>query len=350
MTLPVSIVRDAALPSRVTVNGCRVAFVKVNKPEANQSNPNSEAKYSIVLLIPAAAQNEINTLMGIQWEVCQKEMGQQATNVWQQMQAQDKLAIHNGVTKAGQAGFDGMFFVNASAKAERPPKLFHKFLDPQTGGVQVLMVPQTVIYSGCYANVQINFWQQNNEHGRRVNAEVLAVQFAADGEAFAAGAEADTSVFGGVAAPAAPGFGAPQGYVDPQQPGAGSPQGYGMPPGQPQQQAPQGYGQPQQQAPQGYGQPQQQAPQGYGQPQQQAPQGYGAPAAPGGYGMPPGAPQQQAPQGYGQPQQQAPQGYGAPAAPGGYGQPQPGAFPGQPQPGAFPGQPQPGAFPGQFTV
>ena len=367
--LPVSVVRDANMPSRVTVNGARLAFVKLDRPVVPANNPTGEPKFGVVVLIPATAQQEIQALYGVQWEVCQKEMGQQAANIWQQMQAQDKLAIHDGRTKAGQAGFDGAFFINASAKAERPPKLFHKYLDSQTGQVQVLNVPQSVIYSGCYANVQLNFWQQNNEHGKRVNAEVLAVQFAEDGEAFAAGAEADISAFSGVQAPTAPGFGAPPqgtypgaapqqgmppgapqgayggapqpgaypGAAQPPQgayPGAAPQQGYGMPPGAPQPNPyPGAAAQPtpypgavQGMAPQqGYGASQQGMPPGAPQ------QGYGA--APGqgmapqqGYGMPPGAPQQGMAPGYGAPQ------HGMPSGAGG--------FPGAPVPGA------PGGYPG----
>jgi len=43
------------------------------------------------------------------------------------------------------------------------------------------------IYSGCYANVKIQIWAQANQHGRRVNAKLVAIQFAGDGEAWDAG-------------------------------------------------------------------------------------------------------------------------------------------------------------------
>jgi hypothetical protein len=40
------------------------------------------------------------------------------------------------------------------------------------------------IYGGCYVNVKIGFWVQNNAYGKRVNANLLGVQFAKDGKAF----------------------------------------------------------------------------------------------------------------------------------------------------------------------
>lgn len=38
------------------------------------------------------------------------------------------------------------------------------------------------IYSGCYVNVKVEIWPQSNKWGRRVNAKLLAIQFAGDGE------------------------------------------------------------------------------------------------------------------------------------------------------------------------
>jgi hypothetical protein len=39
-------------------------------------------------------------------------------------------------------------------------------------------------YSGCYANVAIRIWCQDNKWGKRINAEIASVQFLRDGEAF----------------------------------------------------------------------------------------------------------------------------------------------------------------------
>jgi hypothetical protein len=40
------------------------------------------------------------------------------------------------------------------------------------------------IYSGCRVNVKLDFWGQDNQYGKRINATVLAVQFAGDDESF----------------------------------------------------------------------------------------------------------------------------------------------------------------------
>lgn len=44
-----------------------------------------------------------------------------------------------------------------------------------------------VIYAGCYADVLIRLWYQDNKFGKRVNANLNAVKFRADGEPFGEG-------------------------------------------------------------------------------------------------------------------------------------------------------------------
>ena len=41
-------------------------------------------------------------------------------------------------------------------------------------------------YAGCYVNAIIDVWAQNNEYGKRVNAQLNGVQFFGDGEPFGA--------------------------------------------------------------------------------------------------------------------------------------------------------------------
>lgn len=38
------------------------------------------------------------------------------------------------------------------------------------------------IYAGCYVNAKVDVWVQNNQHGKRINCKLLAIQFAGDGE------------------------------------------------------------------------------------------------------------------------------------------------------------------------
>lgn len=43
------------------------------------------------------------------------------------------------------------------------------------------------IYGGCYVNILLRPWFQNNDYGMRLNANLIAVQFVRDGEPFGEG-------------------------------------------------------------------------------------------------------------------------------------------------------------------
>lgn len=50
------------------------------------------------------------------------------------------------------------------------------------------------IYGGCYVNILIRPWAQNNQFGKRVNSNLVAVQFVKDGEAFGEGRISDAEI------------------------------------------------------------------------------------------------------------------------------------------------------------
>lgn len=49
---------------------------------------------------------------------------------------------------------------------------------------QVLDKDKNPIYAGCYVNAKIGLWAQSNKFGKRINANLVAIQFAADGDSF----------------------------------------------------------------------------------------------------------------------------------------------------------------------
>ena len=43
---------------------------------------------------------------------------------------------------------------------------------------------ENLIYSGCRVNAKVEIWGQDNDFGKRINAKLIAVQFAGDDKAF----------------------------------------------------------------------------------------------------------------------------------------------------------------------
>lgn len=50
-------------------------------------------------------------------------------------------------------------------------------------------------YSGCYVNAVLELWAQDNQYGKRINANLLGVQFFKDGQPFGDGVSASADDF-----------------------------------------------------------------------------------------------------------------------------------------------------------
>lgn len=89
---------------------------------------------------------------------------------------QVKTCLRDGDEKAGTSGYENVIFFSASNKVSVP--VVDK--NPSIALTKASGKP----YAGGYVNVSIRLWCQDNKFGKRVNAELKAVQFAADGEPF----------------------------------------------------------------------------------------------------------------------------------------------------------------------
>lgn len=83
-------------------------------------------------------------------------------------------------------GFEGMHALNASNKIR--PLVIDRDLSP-------LAEDDGRPYAGCYVNVSLDCWAQDNQYGKRINFTLSGVQFAADGEAFGGGRPASPGDF-----------------------------------------------------------------------------------------------------------------------------------------------------------
>lgn len=97
----------------------------------------------------------------------------------------DKICLKDG-DDIDYAGYDGCMSLKASNN-KRP-----KILDRDK---TQLSEDDNRLYAGCYVNAVIELWAQNNQYGKRINANLLGVQFFKDGEPFSDGATASDDDF-----------------------------------------------------------------------------------------------------------------------------------------------------------
>lgn len=89
-----------------------------------------------------------------------------------------KRPLRDGSEKDHIDGYgDTVKFISASSK-KRPV-----IVDKGVNAVEGSEIEE-MFYAGCFVNASIRLWVQDNKWGKRVNAQVRAVQFSKDGEAF----------------------------------------------------------------------------------------------------------------------------------------------------------------------
>lgn len=97
----------------------------------------------------------------------------------------DKICLKDG-DESGRDEYAGHYTIKA-ANGKRP-KVLDRDKTPLTED-------DGKPYSGCYVNAVIDLWAQSNSYGRRINANLLGVQFFKDGEPFESGSVADDDDF-----------------------------------------------------------------------------------------------------------------------------------------------------------
>ena len=91
----------------------------------------------------------------------------------------DKLCMKDG----GESAYDGYEgCVSIKSSNNKRPTVLDRDRSP-------LSEDDNRIYSGCYVNAVIDLWPQNNSYGKRINSNLLGVQFMKDGEPFGAGGQ-----------------------------------------------------------------------------------------------------------------------------------------------------------------
>lgn len=86
-------------------------------------------------------------------------------------------------------GYEGMWALSSSRpEAKGRPLVLNLDKSP-------LVAADGKPYAGCYVNANVEFWPQDNNHGKAVRCQLAGVQFLRDGDAFAGGSPANPDDF-----------------------------------------------------------------------------------------------------------------------------------------------------------
>lgn len=156
-------------PAIVKLPNVRLSFPHLFKPHAMEEG--QEPKYSAALLLDNTRHEKL-------LDQIDKLIDRLALDEFKK-KVNFKRCLRDGNEKMDLEGYgDGVSFISANRKTR--PVVVDRDLTPIAGD-------DGKIYAGCYVNATIRLWVQNNQWGKRVNAELRAIQFVKDGESFGAG-------------------------------------------------------------------------------------------------------------------------------------------------------------------
>lgn len=195
----------------VFLSNVRLSFPNIAEPQRRVNDAGKERiSYNAEFIMPESHEGYQN-FMKVYGAMAAEKWKEHAQQIMQMIHADRKLRCYGpGSEKVNKAtfkvydGYEGQMFINAGrdtmpqiVKADGSP------VDPSD-----TLQAQTIarkMYGGCYVNAAVKPWLQDNKYGRGVRCDLIAVQFAADGEAFGAGNVDVSGMFGSAAAPAAGG-------------------------------------------------------------------------------------------------------------------------------------------------
>lgn len=150
--------------TRLILKNVRLSFPSIFK----KSNFNgTEGKYEATFLIPKTDKKTI------------KLINERIEEKLNESKLKSKIPLDKMCLKDGDgveyAGYADHYSLKASSNNR--PTVLNSDKTP-------LVQEDGVIYAGCYVNASIDIWIQNNQYGKRVNANLYGIQFYKDGEPF----------------------------------------------------------------------------------------------------------------------------------------------------------------------
>jgi len=158
---------------QITIKNVRLAFPVLHTAEAFGDSDKKDFSGAFLIAKNDPQIKEINRVIDA---VAVEKWKDKAAAMVKSIRAGDKMFIHDGDSKEYD-GYAGNFFMNA--RNEVRPAVIDRNKAPLTA-------EDGKPYAGCYVDVSLDIWAQENKYGKRINAKLRGVRFVADGDAFTA--------------------------------------------------------------------------------------------------------------------------------------------------------------------
>lgn len=157
-----------ALEKTVMIKGARLSFPHFFvKPVIN----GQEGKYGAKLILDPVEHKKVIAEINADIDAILKDR-----NKGKKIPG-DKRCMRNG-DDMGRDEYTDKMVVSVGSNSR--PYTYQRDMSPASA-------EDELFYSGCYANVKISYWWQDNQYGKRVNANIIAAQFDKHGDPLGSG-------------------------------------------------------------------------------------------------------------------------------------------------------------------
>lgn len=181
------------------LNNVRCSFITLGEPEyygGQKSKPTDKRRWSATALIPVDSplRKQVDAMIE---EVAKEKWEKKWQTVMENVRADPKACCFVDGKRKDYEGYAGHWALTAHRNEDKGrPLVFDSDKSPIYKPNNELYEGKAGrIYSGCYVNMQIEFWPQDNNNGKAVRATLLGIQRKADGDAFSGGVAPDESAF-----------------------------------------------------------------------------------------------------------------------------------------------------------
>ena len=174
------------MSTEFVLKNVRLSYPQLLTPQAFKGK--GEPRYSASFLLAKDDAQVKKLIVPALSEAAIAKWGDKGMQMVKQLQAKDMIALHDGDLKldkegAPQGGYGEHFYLSAAAQKDKAPRVLTRggdIITVETSG----LYPNDVPYGGCFVHARVNIWAQDNDYGCRLNAGLLAVVFASDGDPF----------------------------------------------------------------------------------------------------------------------------------------------------------------------
>lgn len=189
----------ALLPNQIVLKGVRSAFLTLAEPEDYQGN--KVFRWSATALIPYGSPL-LKELEKPLLYVAEAKWGKKGASILEAIRHDKQTScLLDGKKKPEYDGYEGHFALTAHRpqKSGRPMVIDTDTQPIYDGKGEFMEGKAGRIYSGCFVNMKVGFWAQDNTNGKGIRAELLTIQSLFRGDAFGGGAKPTADEFEAVA-------------------------------------------------------------------------------------------------------------------------------------------------------